>query len=130
MSAMKNGIGAIPLRGARRPFGIISVDLSSRHSDPTASWREPCLLSSVAARIILFGWLRSKGAKRERVTIIFNQEKLEVEVHQSSDQTSYRSFSIDLNSSGQVCLMDDKKELSIEKFTELALRGLLFPREF
>jgi hypothetical protein len=26
--------------------------------------------------------------------------------------------------------MDDKKELSIEKFTELALRGLLFPREF
>ena len=69
---------------------------------------------------------REKGPERERMTITFNQEKLVIEVNSSAG--SAKVFSIALNAAGNACLMDGNKEVSVEKFTELALHDALFPQ--
>ena len=60
------------------------------------------------------------------MTITFNQEKLVIEVNSSAG--SAKVFSIALNAAGNACLMDGNKEVSVEKFTELALHDALFPQ--
>jgi hypothetical protein len=72
------------------------------------------------------GKRQERGAERDRVNVVFNQDKMAVEVSSPRNGTP-RVFPINLNSHGHACLMDGAKEISVEEFTELALRAALFP---
>ena len=69
---------------------------------------------------------RPRGPERERVTITFHEESHTVEVRSSLNEAP-TIFRMDLNSAGHVCLMADNSEVSVERFTELALRRAFFP---
>lgn len=77
---------------------------------------------------IFEGTRQERGAERDRVNIVFNQDKLTVEVSSRANGTP-RVFPISVNAHGYACLMDGAKEVSVEEFTDLALRSALFPDE-
>jgi hypothetical protein len=69
----------------------------------------------------------AKGPEREKITITFNEERSEVVVARSSNQNEIRTFPLNVNAHGHVCLTFGNREISVEEFTEIALRDAFFP---